>query len=136
MMPNRAEVLKEKYQNSTGLPFAEVLPEAEIQAVLDEAGITYRQVLYTPMVVLWSWISQVLDADGSLSHAVKRVVTWMRLAGLKVPSADTGGYSKAHKRLSESIFPPLLQRVARMLQQNVSPAQQWCGRPGHWSVKG
>lgn len=129
MMPNRAEVLKEKYQNSIGLPFAEVLPEAEIQAVLDEEGIAYRQVLYTPMVVLWSWISQVLDPDGSLSHAVKRVVTWMRLAGLEPPSVDTGGYSKARKRLSESIFPPLLQRVARMLQRKVSPAQQWCGRP-------
>jgi hypothetical protein len=129
MMPNRAEVLKEKYQNSTGLPFAKILPEAEIQSVLDEQGIAYRQVLYTPMVVLWSWISQVLDVDGSLSHAVKRVVTWMSLAGLEPPSADTGGYSKARKRLSESIFPPLLQRVARALQRQVTPAQQWCGRP-------
>lgn len=121
MMPNRAEVLKEKYQNSTGLPFAKILPEAEIQSVLDEQGIAYRQVLYTPMVVLWSWISQVLDVDGSLSHAVKRVVTWMSLAGLDPPSADTGGYSKARKRLSESIFPPLLQRVARALQRQVTP---------------
>ena len=54
MMPNRAEVLKKKYQNSIGLPFAEVLPEVEIQAVLDEHGIQYRRVLYTPLVVLWS----------------------------------------------------------------------------------
>ena len=101
-MPNRAEVLKEKYQNSTGLPFAKVLPESEIQSVLDEQGIAYRQVLYTPMVVLWSCISQVLDVDGSLSHAVKRVVTWMSLAGLEPPSADTGGYSKAPERVNFS----------------------------------
>ncbi|WP_071527430.1 hypothetical protein [Nodosilinea nodulosa] len=94
MMPNRADVLKEKYQNSIGLPFAKVLPEAEVQAVVDEQGIAYRQVLYTPMVVLWSWISQVLDVDGSLSHAVKRVVAWMSLAGLEPPSADTGGTVK------------------------------------------
>ncbi|ASC69262.1 Transposase InsG for insertion sequence element IS4 [Halomicronema hongdechloris C2206] len=129
MMPNRAEVLKEKYQNSIALPFAEVLPEAEIQSVLNEQGIRYRRVLYTPMVVLWSWLSQVLDVDGSLSHAVKRVTTWMSLSGLTVPSADTGGYSKARKRLPESIFPPLLQRVARALRQKVPPAQRWCGRP-------
>ncbi len=128
MMPNRAEVLNEKYKNSIGLPFAEVLPETEIQSVLNEQGIAYHQVLYTPMVVLWSWISQVLDADGSLSHAVKRVVTWMSLAGLEPPSADTGGYSKARKRLPKSIFPPLLQRVARALRRKVPPAQRWCGR--------
>lgn len=128
MMSNRAEILKEKYQDSIGLPFAEVLSEAEIQAVLEEQGVTYRRVLYTPMVVLWSWLSQVLDPDSSLSHAVKRVVTWMRLAGAVPPSADTGGYSKARQRLPESIFPPLLQRVAKALQQQVSPAQRWCGR--------
>ncbi|WP_008317353.1 IS4 family transposase [Leptolyngbya sp. PCC 6406] len=128
MMSNRAEILKENYQNSIGLPFAEVLSEAAIEAVLEEQGVTYRRVLYTPMVVLWSWLSQVLDPDSSLSHAVKRVVTWMHLAGAVPPSADTGGYSKARQRLPECIFPPLLQRVARALQQQVSPAQRWCGR--------
>ena len=127
-MPNRAEVLKENYQNSIGLPFTEILPEAEIQAVLNEQGIQYRQVLYTPIVVLWSWLSHVLDADGSLSHAVKRVTTWMRVAGLSVPSADTGAYSKARKRLPESIFPPLLKRVATALQEQVPTTQRWCGR--------
>lgn len=129
MMPNRADVLKAKYQSSIGLPFAKVLPEAEIESVLSEQGIRYRQVLYTPMVVLWSWMSQVLDDDGSLSHAVKRVVSWMSLAGLEVPSADTGGYSKARKRLPESILPPLLKRVVNILQEQVSPTQRWCGRP-------
>ena len=47
MMPNRTEALKEKYQNSSGLPFADDLSEAEIQSVLDEQGVAYRQVLYT-----------------------------------------------------------------------------------------
>ncbi|ASC73435.1 Transposase InsG for insertion sequence element IS4 [Halomicronema hongdechloris C2206] len=128
MMPNRAAVLKEQYQNSIGLPFSDVLPEAEIQAVLEAQGVTYRQVLYTPIVVLWSWLSQVLDSDSSLSHAVKRVTTWMRVAGLSVPSADTGAYSKARKRWPESIFPPLVKRVATALQAQVSPAQRWRGR--------
>lgn len=128
-MPNRAECLQSKFQNSVGLPFADVLPEAEIQAVLEEQNVTYRQVLYTPMVVLWSWISQVLDADGTLSHAVKRVVTWMQVAGLEPPSTDTGAYSKARQRLPVSILPPLFQRVTQALQAKVSPAQRWCGRP-------
>ncbi|MEM7062695.1 MAG: hypothetical protein AAF572_05980 [Cyanobacteria bacterium P01_B01_bin.77] len=50
-MPNRAEILKQKYQDSLGLPFAQVLSECEIQQVLDDQNVRYRQVLYTPIVV-------------------------------------------------------------------------------------
>ena len=74
-MPNRVEILKQKYQNSLGLPFAQVLSEREIRQVLDEQNVSYRQVLYTPIVVLWAWISPVVDPDKSLSHTVKRITT-------------------------------------------------------------
>ena len=83
-------MLKQQYQTSLGLPFAQVLSESHIAQVLDEHQVS----LYTPMVVLWAWNSQVIDADKSLSHAVKRVTTWMALAGEAVPSADTGAIVK------------------------------------------
>lgn len=67
-MPNREEILKHKYQTSIGLPFAQVLSDCEIQQVLDDQNIRYRQVLYTPIVVLWTWISQVVD-QGQKSEA-------------------------------------------------------------------
>ena len=127
-MPNRAEILKQKYQNSLGLPFAQVLPETEIEQLLQEQGIKYRQVLYTPIVVVWTWISQVIDEDHSLSNAVKRVVTWMVAAGAEAPSNDTGAYSKARKRLPEGLVRALLQRSADALQAQLKPSQQWCGR--------
>lgn len=127
-MPNRAEILKHQYQTSVGLPFAEVLSEAHIAEVLDEHQVSYRQVLYTPIVVLWAWISQVIDTDKSLSNAVKRVTTWMALAGEVVPSADTGGYSKARKRLPWELLPSLLQRTASALHAQVPAEQDWCGR--------
>lgn len=127
-MPNRAEILKQHYQHSVGLPFSKVLSDVHISEVLEEHQVSYRQVLYTPMVVLWAWISQVIDADKSLSHAVKRVTTWMALAGEVVPSADTGGYSKARKRLPWEIIPSLLQRTANALHEQVPPEQYWCGR--------
>lgn len=72
---------------------------------------------------------QVLDADGSLTHAVTRVVPWIRVAGLEPPSSDTGAYSKARKRLPVFILPPLLQRVTSTLPAKIPPSQQWCGRP-------
>ncbi len=127
-MPNRAEILKQNFQNSVALPFDPVLSEVVIQKVLDEQGVRYRQTLYTPIVVVWAWISQVLDADKSLSNAVKRVVAWLAVAGESIPSADTGAYSKARKRLPLSVLPPLLRQTATALQGAVQPEQQWCGR--------
>lgn len=127
-MANRAYILKQKYQNSVALPFEQVLPEAVIQKVLQEQGVGYRQVLYTPIVVIWAWVSQVLDADKSLSNAVKRVLAWIAAAGEAVPSGDTGAYSKARKRLPLAVLKPLLQRTAAALTAEVKPAQRWCGR--------
>ncbi len=127
-MTNRAAILKQKFQNSIALPFAAVLPEPLIQAMFVAQGLTYRETLYTPMVVLWAWLSQVLDTDKSLSNAVKRVRTWLGAAGATVPSEDTGAYSKARSRLPLAVLPPLLSQTATALQSEVKPAQWWCGR--------
>lgn len=127
-MANRAEILKQKLQNSIALPFEQVLSESVIQQVLQQQRVRYRHVLYTPMVVLWIWLSQVLDADKSLSNAVNRVIAWMAAVGAAVPSADTGAYSKARKRLPLAVLKPLLQRTATELVAQVKPEQQWCGR--------
>lgn len=127
-MPNRAAILKQKFQDSIALPFEQVLPEAVIQKVLAEQGVSYRQTLYTPIVTIWAWMSQVLDSDKSLSNAVNRVIAWLAVAGEAIPSADTGAYSKARKRLSLAVFKPLFQRTAAALQAQVQPEQRWCGR--------
>lgn len=127
-MTNRAEILKQKFQASIALPFEQVLPEPVVQQVLQEQGVKYRETLYTPIVVLWAWLSQVLDADKSLSHAVKRVIAWMAGEREEVPSADTGAYSKARKRLPLGVLKPLLRRSATELSAQVKPEQQWCGR--------
>ena len=127
-MTNRAYILKQTFQNSIALPFEQVLPEAMLQKVLEEQGVHYRQTLYTPLVVLWAWLSQVLDADKSLSNAVKRVIAWLAAVGEAVPSADTGAYSKARKRLPLVVLKPLLEKTAVALQSEVKPEQRWCGR--------
>lgn len=127
-MANRAAILKQKFQDSLALPFEQALPEGVIQKVLEEQGVSYRQTLYTPIVTVWAWMSQVLDSDKSLSNAVSRVIAWLAAAGAVVPSGDTGAYSKARKRLPLSVLQPLLTRTAQTLQAQVKPEQGWCGR--------
>lgn len=99
-----------------------------MQQVLQAQGVQYRQMLYTPIVAVWAWLSQVLDADKSLSNAVNRVIAWIAASGAEVPSADTGGYSKARKRLPLAVLQPLLGQTAIALTSQVKPEQRWCGR--------
>lgn len=127
-MANRAEILKEQFQNSLALPFEQVLCAEVIQNVLEEQRMSYRNSLYTPIVVIWAWISQVFDEDKSLSNAVSRVIAWLAVAGETIPSADTGGYSKARKRLPFKVVESLLERSAVTLTSQVKPEQRWCGR--------
>lgn len=41
-MPNSAEILKQKFINSLGLPFQEILPESVIASVLEQENVSYR----------------------------------------------------------------------------------------------
>ncbi len=103
-MANRAEILKQKFHNSVALPFEQVLPEGIIQKLLDEQGVKYRQTLYTPIVVIWSWVCQVLDEDKSLSNAVNRVMAWVAAAQERIPCTT-------HRKAAMH-FKPLLLRLA------------------------
>lgn len=127
-MRNRAEILKQQFQNSLALPFEQVLSAEVLQRVLEEQGMSYRNCLYTPIIVVWAWVSQVLDEDKSLSNAVSRVTAWLAVAGARVPSADTGGYSKARNRLPFRVLESLLRQSAIALASKVKPEQRWCGR--------
>jgi hypothetical protein len=117
-MPNRAELLKQKFETSVGLPLVEVLPEEWIQQVLEEAGVGQRESIYTPMVTLWAWLSQILDPDKSLQNTVNRIVSWLVEAGLKVPSRDTGAY-RTYPTIVETINLPC-QKFCETAQNRIS----------------
>lgn len=127
-MANRASILKQQFLQSVASPWEELLPDSLVQKLLANQKITYYQSVYTPIVTLWAMVSQVLDPDKSLSQAVKRMSTWLSAAGLKPPSSDTGAYSKARKRLPETLVQQLVPIVAEALEAQVPIEQQWCGR--------
>jgi hypothetical protein len=77
-MLNRAEILKQQFNQSIGLPWLKILPESRIEEILVEEHIQYRNCVYTPIVTLWALLSQVLDPDKSLSNAVNRITGWER----------------------------------------------------------
>ena len=79
-------ILREKFSKSIGLPFASIIKESTIEQVLQQEGVRYRKRLFCPIVTLWSWLSQTLDADKSCKKAVSRTVAYLASAGKEVPS--------------------------------------------------
>ena len=72
-MLHAAEILKRKLSERAGTPFSDILNDRIIEDALKAAKVTYRQRLFTPIVTLWAFLYQVLDADKSLSNAVKQI---------------------------------------------------------------
>ena len=127
-MSQRVEILKRKFVRRAGLPFQDVLSEASIQCVLTAEEVKYRNRLYTPIITIWMFLSQVLEPDKSLSNAVKRVRAWLVSDGAEPPSEDTGGYAKARQRLPERVLERLFYQTGEKLEAQVQTPDRWCGR--------
>jgi hypothetical protein len=127
-MPDRVLILKEKFTNSFGLPFRELLPESKIQEFLDLLEIKFRRRVFDPVVIVWAFLSQVLDPDKSCHNAVSRIISWLASENVELPSPDTGAYCQAIKRLPEKLLALLFSSVANSLEDKVTSEQFWCGR--------
>lgn len=127
-MTNRSTLLKEKLSNSVGLPFSDMLSTQSIDQVCHAHHLRYRQTLFTPVITLWMWLSQVLDTDHSLRNAVARLIAWSASNGCALPSADTGGYCKARQRLPLAVIEHLRQQSGTQLEDQLTPEHLWCGR--------
>ena len=125
---NRVAILREKFAQSIGLPFAEILTESEIEQSLEDEGVTYRKRLFCPIVTLWAWISQVLDKDKSCKNALSRLISYLVASGQPVPSTDTGGYCKARKRLPERLLLRFVRQTGKQSHAQSETEFLWCGR--------
>lgn len=107
------------FTHSLALPFEQVLETEVIQQILVIERVRYRQTIYTPVVTLWAWLLQVLDADKSLSNGIAESSQALSAAGAPVPSSDTGALSIAHQRLPLAVLQQLLAKtvLASVLNQ-------------------
>lgn len=127
-IPNRVQLIKQKFTNSLGLPFRELLPESIIQEALNAEKITYRKRLFDPFVTIWAFLSQALDADKSCANAVSRVIAWLATTNAPIVSEDTSAYCQARQRLPEKMLQQLFSIVAQKLERKTTKEHLWCGR--------
>ena len=127
-MTLRVQILKDKFNQSLGLPFKELLPSSVIASALKNLKIKYKQRLFDPFVTVWAFLSQVFDADKSCHNAVSKIIAYLTGEGVEIPSTDTSAYCQARSRLPEKLLEQLFSQAAQNLEEKVTTEHLWCGR--------
>jgi Transposase DDE domain len=110
------------------LLFHQVLSADQIASVVtDVAGKTCDRI-YTPLVTLALFLSQILNDDHSCRAAVARLLAWRCAEGKSSCSPDTGAYCKARLRLPEALLPRLVRDTADRLQGHAPKSWLFHGR--------
>src|SRR5262245_8235503 len=120
--------LRRHFHQAPGLPFADVLPAEQIAQALRDEKVSCRDRLFSPLVTVWVFLSQILDPDHSCRAAVARFLAWRAARGLAPCAADTGAYCKARQRLPEGVLARLTRATGRQPQDQAPPAWRWNGR--------
>lgn len=123
---SQVESLCRQFAQAPGLPFADVLCPDQIERVLDDCQIQFRERIFSPLVTVATFLTQVLDPDHSMRQAVARLIAHRVAARLPPCSPDTRAYSKARQRLGENVWAELTRRTGRDLLLE-APAR-WCWR--------
>jgi hypothetical protein len=104
------------------------LPAHQVEQALRDENVSFRDRLFSPLVTLWAFLSQVLDPDHSCRAAVCRFLAWRAARGLAPCSADTGAYCKARSRLPEAVIARLARQAGKRPQDDAPPGWRWKGR--------
>jgi hypothetical protein len=115
-------------QESEVLPFHEILDARSVHAALAAEGVGFKDRVYTPLVTLCVFLSQVLDPDHSCRAAVARLIVWLAIHGRKPCAPDTGSYCEARRRLPLGVVVRLVRSTAQEIEAAAADEWLWRGR--------
>jgi Transposase DDE domain len=116
-------------RESNTLPFHDILDAPMVNSALAAEGVSFNRSIYTPLVTLRVFLSQVLDPDHSCRAAVSRFLAWRAAQHLPPCATDTGAYCKARHRLPEGLLARLTRVTGRRVQDQAPTPWTWNGRP-------
>lgn len=129
----RFQLILSSFLQKDGLPFADVLPEEQIEAAFAEENATFAEDedgIYTPPITVWAFLSQVLykQEQRSCIAAVSRVIVLLVALGLKACAKNSGAYCKARAKVPEKVIRQLATSLADGCEQKVPRRWLWRGR--------
>jgi hypothetical protein len=124
----QVKFLRRQFLQDGDLPFSNVLSEEVVAHALTAISACWLDRIYSPLVTLWVFLSQVLSVDHSCRAAVARLIAHRISRGQCPCSAETGAYCQARKRLPEEFFSDVARRTGRALETNVDARWLWKSR--------
>ena len=120
--------LQRQFLQDGELPFTDVLSAKAFSQALTTAEVVWKDRIYTPLVTLWVFLTQVLSANHSCRGAVARLIAHRISCGEEECSADTGAYCQARRRLPEEFVSAVACQVGRNLDARAESDWLWKGR--------
>ncbi len=111
-----------------GEAYRDLLDGEMVRSALAEEKVKFRFRKYTPLVTLWTFLTQVLDQDHSCRKAVSTLIAFMISHGERPVSPDTSNYCKARKRLPLPLIIRLVRKLGELLDKKARPEWLWKGR--------
>jgi putative transposase len=113
------------------LPLGQLLTAADVQHALEQHHVHFghtANAVFTPAILLWTWLWQCLSRARSCGAAVIR--TSVLLVALKLPpwSEDTGTYCRARAKLPIALLRQLALTVGQRVEEAAAPPWLWHGR--------
>ena len=91
------ETLRTQFAQADGLPFADVLTADCLEQALRLEKAQWRRSVYTLVLTLLAFLSQVIHPDSSCRAAVARVLAWLVSRGERPCSPKTGRTARARR---------------------------------------
>lgn len=135
-LPQRFRLVLSSFMQHDGLPFQDTLSEERIQQAFEEEDAVFAQGeddVYTPAVVLWAFLSQVMfkGEQRSCAAAVARVVVLCVALGRDACSDNTSAYCRARAKIPIVIIRRLALDVAHGCERHIPGRWLWKGRHVH-----
>jgi len=100
-----------------------------IQQAMRDERLSFRERLFSPVITLWLFLSQVLDADPCCRAAVARFCAWRAARQLPPCSPDPSAFCKARGRLPEGVLQRLTRVTGRRVHGHMPAPWRWQGHP-------
>jgi hypothetical protein len=128
--PTRQSISEQlnSFRESNLLPFHDVLDHDMVKDALVAEGVKFNNSIYTPLVTLCVFLSQVLDPDHSCRAAVARLIAWLRVNRREERSTKTNSYCEARQRLPSGVVTRLVRQTARKIDNRAPREWLWNGR--------
>jgi IS4 transposase len=125
---HQINALRRRFAQTEGLPFNEILSTETIRNIMDEEVDAYRDRIFSPLITLSAFLSQVLSSDHSCNNAVAKVIAERVAQGEAPCSSNNKSYCKARMRLPESLVRRLVRETGRLLHLQSEEGWKWKGR--------